>query len=78
MRQSKKSIADYVQKELPKRLKQRGLEHIVLHPLKSKPYSGRFTTILVMTPPYGFLVLGWTMPKREGTLIFISRQPRID
>ena len=27
--QSKKSIADYVQKELPKRLKQRGLEHIL-------------------------------------------------
>jgi len=29
LRQSKKSIADYVQKELPERLKQRHLEHML-------------------------------------------------
>ena len=29
LRQSKKSIADYVQKELPVRLKQRHLEHVL-------------------------------------------------
>jgi hypothetical protein len=29
LRQSKKSIADYVQRELPARLKQRNLEHLL-------------------------------------------------
>jgi hypothetical protein len=29
LQQSKKSIADYVQKELPERLKQRHLEHML-------------------------------------------------
>ena len=29
LRQNKKSIADYVQKELPERLKQRHLEHML-------------------------------------------------
>ena len=32
LRQSKKSIADFVQKELPERLKQRHLEHILAKP----------------------------------------------
>ncbi len=32
LRQSKKSIADFVQKELPERLKQRHMEHILAKP----------------------------------------------
>ena len=32
LRQSKKSISDFVQKELPERLKQRHLEHILAKP----------------------------------------------